>query len=62
MLNERTWQFYKTFHCKVTRQLMTEAQMGVYQMTFQKCMSFLKGSNLEATNVIHFKLDHHAER
>ena len=26
--DERTWQFYNTVHCKVTRQSKTEVQMG----------------------------------
>ena len=28
MLNERTGQFQKEVHCRVTRQLKTEAQVG----------------------------------
>ena len=31
-------------------------------MSWQKCMSFWKGSNLEAKNVIHFKLCHQRDK
>ena len=34
MLNERTRQFCNAIHCKVTRQLKTEARMGLKQRLF----------------------------
>ena len=34
MLNEHAGQFYKAVHCKVTRQLKPEAQMGLKHRRF----------------------------